>query len=282
MNKRLSIYATLIGSSVLALSLFLSSCSGKGGNETESLHEALSHLADTLPQSIHHLTQAVKENNPEAFAKIVSYPLERPYPLKSIQSPDDMVKYYPTLVDDSLRNIIANTDNPSWEQRGWRGWTIDNGKYLWIDDSLYQVTYISKAETEKLRKLLDRDSISVMPGFRKGWKPVTCLKSTAHGTVYRIDHNPKARHGQAYRLAVWKDSDNLKGKPTAVFTGQRQEEGTAGTVTYFFATPDGGKAVYAADITDLYDRPRILFTNPNGTASSDTVVPAYWLDLVND
>lgn len=255
-------------------------CSGRTSSGQDSVDNVQAYSADTasLPDAICSIRRAVRENDTTAFADLVSYPLMRPYPLHDILSKEEMIKYYSTLMDDSLRAMVTESAPERWTELGWRGWMLDNGT-VWIDDSLYEINYVSKAEQEIARELLYQDSISLYPSLRKGWKPVACMKSVSHGAIYRIDFHPGSRDGRAYRLSVWQPGDSLGGKPSLMFRGQSKEEGSAGITTYFFASPSGAKAVFTGDITDLNERPRVLFTYPSGTAVSDTVEPTYWLDL---
>lgn len=276
------IYLTATASQLLLGLALLSGCSGHRGEASEALSDSMAYSADTvsLPGPVAEVRMAVREGRAEAFASLVSYPLARPYPLRDIRDRDEMVKYYPVLVDDSLRRMIADSSPNRWTESGWKGWMLDSGT-VWIDDSLYSVNYVSVSERKELGELLSRDSLSLAPSLRKGWRPVACMKSIHHGAVYRLDYNPRLRDGRAYRLAVWQPGDSLSGKPSLIFRGQRKDEGSAGISTYFFANQAGAKAVYSGDITSLDDLPRVLFTYPSGEATADTVQPVYWLDLVS-
>lgn len=259
------------------LGFAVTACGGSGSGKADKEFV----FADSIPEPVKDLTEAVKDSDATRFASIVSYPLVRPYPLQDITDEEEMRSYYPTLVDDSLRNIIINARDSSWSEYGWKGWTLGDGKYLWVDEQLYAIPYVSVAE-RKLRTELEKSEIESLPKrFRKGWKPLGCMRSQNSNAVYRIDYNPKAHPGQDYRMLVWQDTTMLDSDPVAVFVGRCNTEGTADVRTYFFASKNGAKAVYMGDLNSPDDQPRVLFTDPDGVNHTDTVRSAYWLDLMH-
>ncbi len=261
---------------VAALGVAATSCGGSSGS---SRQESSANDSIPIPETIVSVTDAVRNNNAEKFASLVSYPLVRPYPLHDILSEEEMKSYYPVLVDDSLRHVLTNAPDTSWNENGWRGWTLDNGQYMWIDESVYDIPYISGAERRQLAELEKRELESIPKKYRKGWKPLGCMRSRSSGAVYRIDRNPKAHPGHDYRMMVWNDSTRLNEDPAAVFVGRCQTEGSAEVRTYFFASKNGAKAVYVEDVSSMDESPRILFTDTDGVNHADTVSSAYWLDL---
>ncbi len=271
MNKIL--YIILMAGLGFAFTGCGSSRDGKQETEAEFV------FADSVPETVKDLTAAVRDSDATRFASLVSYPLTRPYPLKDIADEEQMKAYYPTLIDDSLRRMMTQLKDTSWSDMGWKGWTLGDGKYLWTDEQLYAVPYISKQERDRLVELERRELESLPKRFRKGWKPVGCMRSQTSNAIYRIDYNPKAHPGQDYRMMVWNDSTELDRDPAAVFVGRCNEEGTADVRTYFFASKSGAKAVYMSDVTSVDELPRILFTDGDGVNHADTVSAAYWLDL---
>ncbi|CDE07037.1 unknown [Prevotella sp. CAG:485] len=49
------------------------------------------------------------------FPLTIDYPLERPYPLPAIVTPEQMADYYPLILDDSLLRVLATA---SWHPDG--------------------------------------------------------------------------------------------------------------------------------------------------------------------
>lgn len=287
---------------LLAAPLLFAGCGNKRSHSGSAVSEI--EASDSIPQSVKSLVQAVADGDSARFASLVSYPLARPYPLRDIKDSVEMVKYYPRLVDDSLRNALTHSGPRHWGEYGWRGWTLDDGALLWVDDNLYEVEYLSAAERSERDSLAQREIASLSPELRGAWIPETCLRDTVTGTVYRLDaHHPdhkgkrhpkKGDHRKGdtialpdadnleetviYRLAGYPGAANLSGHPAVVATGRKHTEGTAGTVLYIFETPDATRIELEPSPADS-DSPRLrLSTLPDSVI---TLTPAYWRDLIN-
>ena len=241
--------------------------------------------SDSIPEEVKKLVSIVAEDDSAAFSTIVSYPLSRPYPLKDIETSEQMRQYYSVLVDDSLKSVIVTSRPEDWEKYGWRGWGLKGGAYVWLDTEIYDVSYLSARERMMLDSLTARDMGSIEEPLRKGWSPVMCLKGMENGTVYRIDSSHDSHDGTeepCYRMLVYNVGSQLSGKPSMILTGHKETEGSAGTATYFFVSDDGVKAVYMADIPDG-SQPHIEFCFPASECDSLVHVSrAYWLDLETD
>lgn len=268
--------------SLAGVSAGFSSCGNSRHSGQEYSLPAVDSVIESseLPDVVKELTRSVENGDAWHFAELVSYPLSRPYPLRDIIDAETMIGYYPVLVDDTLRLRIVNAGPSGWSEAGWRGWTIGNGQYLWVDEQIYDIPYMSRAERRERAKLIERDTLSLDASLRNGWVPVECVRSKTRGHVYRLDHNPGRRSREAYRLAIWNKDDSLHRAPRRLFKGHRQSEGTAGTVTYFFTGKDGGSAIYSPDPTDVSEFRRVLLSDPHDMVVADTVEAVYWLDLL--
>ena len=229
---------------------------------------------DSIPQSIKRLVAAVADNDSVAFASLVSYPLERPYPLRNIETPEEMTLYYSTLVDDSLRHIITDALPDDWKEFGWRGWSLKREGLVWVDSDLYAVNYLSERERAMLDSLTAREMASIGQGLAKGWKPEMCLRAIDDSAVFRIDTGKDADGIPRYRLLVYPAGSDLNALPAYTMVGYRDTEGTAGTRIYYFTDTEGRAVRFSPDIPDG-SSPTVEFED-----SLITVTPAYWLDLV--
>ncbi|MDE6681244.1 MAG: hypothetical protein K2J92_07855, partial [Muribaculaceae bacterium] len=137
--------------------MILSMACGRGGGGQSSDRNLDATIEDSVeeaaPRIVTLVTSAVRNGDKARFASAVAYPLARPYPLKDITDSAAMVDYYPVLVDDSLKHVIERAALHRWSDNGFRGWTLDNGEYVWLDDSIYSVNYTSVAE-QALRSML--------------------------------------------------------------------------------------------------------------------------------
>lgn len=261
---------------IFTLVLILLSLTGCGKKETPAPDISELENCDSIPDGVKKLVKAVADNDSVGFSAIVSYPLSRPYPLHDIENAEEMKNYYPVMVDDSLRNVLTASHPKDWEEYGWRGWSLKNGDYLWVDSDIYDISYLSARERAMLDSLKTKEMESIENNYRAGWSPVMCLKGTDNGAVYRIDASDKDSGIAAYRLLVYAPGCNLRGVPAAVYTGNRDEEGTAATIVYHFKSNDGLHATFIADASDG-SVPSIEFSD-----SIIRVKRTYWLDLTND
>lgn len=275
---KMKLFGYIFFITIVALSAF--GCS-KSKESTSSINAILD--CDSLPKSVKLLTRAIADNDPESFSALVSYPLQRPYPLKNIDDMEQMRQYYPVLVDDSLKSVIVNASPEDWAEYGWRGWSIKKDNYIWVDEDVYSIPYISKREAEVRDSLIKEDLKSIPESLGRGWLPMQCLKGDGNEYVYRIDYKRDNNGKTLYRLCVYDDDSDLSGEPLDVMTGYREVEGSAGTATYYFQDKKGNTAIYAADIPDD-SLPEIVFTDSD-TGDIEKEVPvnnAYWLDVIKE
>lgn len=233
--------------------------------------------SDSLPVAVKKLIRAIADNDSDGFAHMVSYPLQRPYPLRDIENADQMKAYYKNMVDDSLRNAVTHAGPDRWNEYGWRGWSLDDGRYIWVDDQVYDVQYLSHKEKEALDSLVNVEIQSIEPSIRKGWRPVMCLRNTVSGKIYRIDTNTHDHGGDTsrYRLAVYNPDSDLEALPTQLIEGALEEEGTIGSIVYHFCDQDGH---YITVEPETVDSPTARLTE-----SGDSVTElqrVYWHELV--
>lgn len=277
-KDRRKILVMIAMTTAIATPAMMGSCNHRQNNDNHADGENL--VIDTttpLPQEIGRITAAVKDGDAKKFAGEVSYPLERPYPLRNITDSTEMVEYYPVMVDDSLRNVVARSRRSDWSKAGWRGWTLDAGQYLWVDGKIYAVPYISKAEKGLLELTTKRDLATLPKRLRKGWKPVMCLVSNDSGTVYRLDEEDSTA---SYRMMVYSRGTNLRGEPRKIMRGKMETEGSEGNRVFRFTAPDGSRAEYQADQTGEEPLTIVMESPKGGHTTEEEVRNAYWLDLI--
>ncbi len=234
--------------------------------------------SDSIPSSVKKLVRAVADNDTDAFANMVNYPLQRPYPLHNIDNAEEMKSRYGEVIDDSLRNIIKGGEPKEWNEYGWRGWSLKDGQYIWVDDGVYDVQYISQSERKKIDSLINVEINSIDPSIREGWLPVLCLRDSSQGNVYRIDRIKKGNrhHKKPYRMAVYHPKANLRGVPSEIFDGDMDEEGSANTIMYRFTVNPGKDIIVEPDSPET--------GNPVLIQPNDSVINlqrAYWYELID-
>lgn len=259
------------------LLFFVAACGNK-----EKTPDAVAQIESSgaVPESVRHLVRAVADADSTTFASLVSYPLQRPYPLKDIADAKEMSAYYHKLVDDSLRNILITSGPGEWDRYGWRGWSVKNCEYLWVDSLLYDMPYISAAEKAEIGILSRREIESLPPALRGDWQPVTAFR-ISNGKTARIDRltgTDPAVH-RSLRLAIWPANASLKADPECIMPGSLEYEGSAMSPVYSFSDPAGNKATFFDDPFDV-ESPRLLIDNPAGESSEFDTDRIYWLDSI--
>lgn len=247
-------------------------------NNTSSSASASIFSSDSIPQSVKELVKAVDKNDSVKFASLVSYPLARPYPLHDIENEAQMKQYYSVMVDDSLKKVIARSVPDNWSDEAWRGWTLLDGQYVWLDENLYDVPYLSAKEKQHRDALLDKELASLHPSLGRGWTPEFCLKSPLTGTLYRVD--AKDIDGiQKYRMAIFDNGVALRSKPSGILYGVKDEEGSADYPTYVFTSESGTQYSFSPDDPGADDGAgmRLDITTPR-SHEHIAVEKAYWLD----
>ncbi|MDE7381484.1 MAG: hypothetical protein K2N03_05075, partial [Muribaculaceae bacterium] len=237
--------------------------------------------SDSVAKSVKEFVPAVLEEDSVRFSAIVSYPLQRPYPLENIETPEKMKSYYPLIVDDSLRNIVKNAGPEKWKKEGWKGWSLDTGKYVWIDETVYDIPYLSANEKKERNRLIKEEMESIYPSMREGWTPEACMIQPEDSTVYRIDRSLKSdRNGEKeYRLAIYPHTVPLDSIPEATLTGNRIEEGTEMNIVYTFISP--GMTVYYFPENDEMsaDEGIVSITEKGNPEVTRPVKKTYWRKL---
>lgn len=220
----------------------------------------------------------------EIFASLVSYPLERMYPLHNIQDSASLVSYFDTLVDDSLKTVLKNTRVSDWGEFGWHGYSFSDGEYLWWNGSLVGMNYYSQKELEMRDALIQKELASLSPTLTEGdWTVYECLiPSDSPYCAIRLDVLPFEDEEDQYRLAFYENGADLNAEPALVLLGSLDIQGSFGTHNFYFSNKEGN--VTADFVYSPYE-----YMEEEGTEltlrvkGKETVIPirfGYWLDLL--
>ncbi len=249
-------------------------------SEVEELAEDEESYEENMRRMVARLVKSVKDGNAAEFASLCRYPIERAYPLHDIVDSADMVCRYVQIFDDEIRNAVSRSKKEDWGGINWKGYTLDDGSWLWIDDDVYQIPYHSKAEKKQREELIKKDLATLPSGFAKGWYPEVCLLDTVSDMVYRIDVREKDSQATECRLMAYGKEMPLNGKPKFVISGHKELQGSAGTSCYLF--PRGNEPDWM--ICDYWYESEIeLYIDPDSDMT-DThgLKKAYWLDLIEE
>lgn len=268
----------------LSLSLLFFIACGKQGNASRS-GEQLAVDSDSIPTEVKNLIRAVQTGDRKEFADMVTYPLERPYPLHDIEDASGMEAYYPVLVDDSLKNVITGSSASDWEEMGWRGWTLNSGT-LWMEEGLYAVNNLSHRERQMLDSLLRRDKETLPASMRDGWKPENCFVSDNGAYVYRLDlaTAPTSDDDEdECRLSIFKSPVRAGSRPFKVLVGSKEVEGSGSYTHYSFEDGDGTDIeLWPYPMSSDDESAYILYQKDDeDTGRKEWIRKGYWLDMIN-
>lgn len=237
-----------------------------------------------LPDDVRSVVEATRSGKASEFAAVCSYPVERPYPLRDLTDSAAMTEYYNVLMDDSLRNVITQSSRSDWNEYGWRGWSVKDGEYIWIDgQKIYNIPYVSRAEREMIHRLADEEMLTLPLHMRRGWHPAVCLKSDNDGSVYRIDasDNDSLPEDSLYRICIYKPASSLTAEPANILMGKMGIEGSAGIRTFYFRDRNGDTLEYSPDDMDDDSSASNLVWKPvDGQPVSHRAKKIYWRDLL--
>lgn len=242
--------------------------------------QADDHLPVLHFQKLH---DAIVDGNAQAFASMVKYPIMREYPLKNIGDSAQMVAYFPTLIDDSLRAEYRNVKPEDWDDGGWRGYTDGN---FWDDGTgIYSIEYSPRAERQLRARLVKDEIASLHSSLQRGdIDPAACLYDSATHAVLRVDKIVDGDEDSGkYRVCLYKNVNKLDKAPDYIYEAISDVEGSAGIQWFECYRIKGGKRVHVMDFTlDLTDSPEgceadILVGKKKGKRK---FYPTYWLDLL--
>ena len=208
----------------------------------------------------------IKNHNKAKLTSLTTFPFRRNYPLPDIKNEDEFIKRYYEIFDDSLINMIVNSDlKNNWTAVGWRGIMLNHG-VIWLDSHgrLIAVNYQSNSERIKREKLIENDKNSIHESLKNFAQPKLLLETEKFRI--RIDE----LSNEVYRYASWYINSTMNEKPDLVIeSGSWMPEGNGGNNKYEFVNGDykyecsinvvGTDETPAADLTVYKDEKEILY-----------------------
>jgi hypothetical protein len=97
---------------------------------------------------VKNIVNVFKSENISSISKLVSYPLEREYPIPPIRNESEFIARFNQLFDHDLRRAIVSSNIArDWNEVGWRGIMLNDGD-IWLDydGKIMSINYQSKAE----------------------------------------------------------------------------------------------------------------------------------------
>ena len=251
--------------------------------ETDSIVEIVDSVVDSMAVDsvvadydveIEKICQYIIDGKAQDLAFHTEFPLRRSYPLRDIRNGDEMVAYFNTLFDSSIKNKLRQASADDWSSMGYRGYCFNSGE-IWINEDLrlYAVNYMSAKEKALYQQTVKEDLESLPSSLREGgWQPYTCYMDTKDGSILRIDNV-----GEKYRLCVFGRTSSLD-RPDILLYGKIKIEGSMRVETDIFTD---GKLSYSIgqNMQDGNMYVSVEDKNTNGDWSHE-LRKCYWLDIV--
>lgn len=229
------------------------------------------------------LMNSVIHDDAATFAHLISYPIMRSYPMKWIEDSVEMMKFFPIMADDSLKNVLKRTSPSDWGQIGWRGYIFDNGEYFWDEgNQLSGINYKSKQELAIREALIKRDLSTIHPSLKaKVMAPFSCFHDIQNDAIYRVDILDALDYtdeNAKYRMAVYLKNTNLMGKPDYLLNVDYHLEGSAGVRVYECSDKKGNSISF---YQDFYEQTNNFEAEVKlgKRKEAHTIARAYWIDF---
>ncbi|OIR05705.1 hypothetical protein GALL_121400 [mine drainage metagenome] len=194
------------------------------------------------------IIKLIKTDNVQELSKLIAYPLNRQNPLPNIKNASDFILYYPTLIDDSFKDLLKQyNDSVIFEHNGRYGLVGGNfSGEIWIDDDgkILGFNYSSKKEQAYKQVLMEKIKKEIYPTVNAWNENVLVAKSER--LLIRVD-----RTDQGLRYVCWSKGMTMKDKPDIIlYNGVEEHQGTMGGWTWTFTNGDWTYVVEDAEMCD--------------------------------
>jgi len=182
-------------------------------------------LKEDVIAGINNIIELFNNKDVDKISNIISYPLQREYPIPSIKNKEEFKLRFNEVFDQYLIDKIANSKIEQWSEVGWRGIMLDNGD-LWITSSdgiITTVNYQSDIEKKLIIDLIEKDKANLHVSLKIFESPTYRIKTKT--SLIRIDEVSE----NVYRFASWKKNEKESSKPDIIMSnGVVEYDGTGG------------------------------------------------------
>jgi hypothetical protein len=168
-----------------------------------------------LPEFMGLNQRSLKDNNKVKLSKLVSYPLEREYPIPDIRNEREFIARFDQVFDQSLSRIIVNSNiRKDWNEVGWRGIMLNDGD-LWLDHDgkISSVNYQSNAEKNLKNQIAAKGRRALHRSVNNFAESVLEWKTRRFHV--RVDDLGEGK----LRYSAWPIGKKTTNKPDIVLTG---------------------------------------------------------------
>lgn len=190
--------------------------------------------------NIQKLINLFKAKNIDGISKIITYPLDREYPIPSIKNETELKKRFNDVFDQKIISKISDSKIDQWSEVGWRGIMLNNGD-LWIesDGKIKALNYQSDYEINQKKSLIENDKKKLYSTLKVFKSPTYKIRTKSY--LIRIDELENGK----YRYASWKTGKSETSKPDLVLTnGELKFDGSGGNHTIIFKKGEFNYKIY--------------------------------------
>lgn len=189
-------------------------------------------LDDYKIDNIKNVIALFKQKNIDKISNIISFPLDREYPIPSIKDKKEFRQRFSQVFDKTLVGMIANSKIKQWSEVGWRGIMLDNG-IVWIesyDGKITAINYQSASEKKLKKDLIAKEKENLHISLKTFKSPTYKIKTKNY--LIRIDKLSDYK----YRYASWKTNKTESSKPDIILNnGELEFDGSGGNHVITFS-----------------------------------------------
>lgn len=198
-------------------------------------------IAEDKIESINNVIKLFKLNNVDKISDIISFPLDREYPIPSIKNKTEFKRRFSEVFDKILIDKIANSKIEQWSEMGWRGIMLDDG-VVWMANSdgiITAVNYQSDFEKKLMNELIAKEKAKLHISLKTFENPTYKIKTKT--SLIRIDELKDYK----YRYASWRIGADESTKPDlCIDNGELEFEGSGGNHVITFIKENYTYKVY--------------------------------------
>ena len=205
-----------------------------------NLSFAQNNLDKTEIENIQKLINLFKTKNVDGISKVITYPLNREYPIPSVKNEADLKKRFNQIFDKTIVDEISNSKIDQWSEVGWRGIMLNNGD-LWIesDGKIKALNYQSNFELTQKKNLISNGKSKLHSSLKTFKSPTYKIQTKNY--LIRIDELANEK----YRYASWKIGKSEASKPDLILTnGELKFDGSGGNHTITFKKGEYNYEIY--------------------------------------
>jgi len=175
--------------------------------------------------------ECIQSQNKEKLSRLITFPLNRAYPIPQIKNKYDFFNRYREIFDATLiKMIVTSKPAKDWSAKGRSGLMLLDGQvWLNLEGKLIAVNYQSDYEKSETEELIKIDKSHLHESINDYKRPVCVLETSTYRI--RIDELGEGK----FRYASWPLHSKMSDKPEILIKrGKLVADGSGGNRSYVF------------------------------------------------